>query len=99
MTVSTMTAAAATSFLALDDDWDVVVAALSSSSEHRLAARAQIRVRELADGFGALRGPMTDRKMDLIWDWSHVRDSSDAAVARMASLVRRMAARVAGAAR
>jgi hypothetical protein len=47
-------------------------------------------VRMLADGFGTLVELPADSPVavdDLVWDWSHVRDSSDEAFARMAEAI------------
>lgn len=55
----------------------------SGARRHVLSGAEQYAVRKLADGFGAgLTNP------DLLWDWSHVRDSSDAAFVRMALRIR-----------
>jgi hypothetical protein len=91
MNASTMTLAVASALLAIVDDWKIVVAALHYSSETALPARTQVSVRELGDGFGSLRGPKTEAVLDMLWDWSHVRDSSPEAVAKMAGMIRRLA--------
>lgn len=47
-----------------------------------LSAQQQQTIRLLADGFGQTSN------LDLVWDWSHVRDSSDEGFARMAGAIR-----------
>jgi hypothetical protein len=56
--------------------WDLVVACLSpTKASVELSAEADLHARLLCDGFGKL-----DRRSDLVYDWSHVRDSSEAAL-------------------
>lgn len=60
-------------------EWDYVVQRLGSQAT--LTVVEQRKVRCYADGFGRI----SEREMpEAFWDWSHVRDSSDAAVVRMA---------------
>jgi len=70
------------------DDWQLVVEFLHHNGKHRdlLNDRLQGHIRLLADGFGDLRGARF--APELLWDWSHVRDSSPAAVKRMADKIR-----------
>ena len=42
---------------------------------------------EMANGFGKLASS-TEGLNDIIWDWSHVRDSSPDAIERMAAFIR-----------
>ena len=65
--------------------WKVLVQFLSHTGLYRyvLTDSAYIRVRMLADGFGTGISPTT--KEHTFWDWSHVRDSSEEAVFKMAS--------------
>jgi len=76
-------------------DWDLVVACLSTSGDFRdaFSPREQGRIRELADGFGNVRSLPAHQRFDLVWDWSHVRDSSDEAVTKMAGVIKAKAAR------
>jgi len=68
-----------------ETDWTVVVAYLHWNGTHSkvLTTRQQGQVRMLADGFG--KG-VTDP--DLVWDWSHVRDSSESAITAMANKIK-----------
>lgn len=73
-------------------DWNLVLDFTRGERRGELSRAEARELRLLADGFGDLRG--TDyaenaAHQDLLWDWSHVRDSSDAAVARMAAYLRR----------
>ena len=56
---------------------------LMNDEEHKV-------VRLLADGFGDLRGSDLPQKTinEMLWDWSHVRDSSDEGIARMVAAIR-----------
>lgn len=91
--IAKMTVAVASAILAIADDWKVVVACLHYSGEFHdsLSNRDHARVRELGDGYGSLRGPKTEAILDMLWDWSHVRDSSPEAVAKMAAALRGIA--------
>lgn len=73
------------------DDWKLVFSFAHYSGENRsLLSGAQAReLRLLADGFGDLRSCSHPERDVMLSDWSHVRDSSDAAVARMAAWLRR----------
>ena len=75
------------------NDWDLVVSALHHTGELReqLTVAQQQTVRRAADGFGIVCG-LDGESLDMLWDWSHVRDSSQKAVGRMAMLVRIMLA-------
>jgi len=70
-------------------DWALVAACLYHSGElaGKLSASEQETVRRAADGFGLVTG-LDSESLDLLWDWSHVRDSSDKAIGRMAYLCR-----------
>ena len=70
-------------------DREFVVACLhhNGSLRERFTAQQQQTVRRAADGFGGVYGCDTD-SLDLLWDWSHVRDSSPRAFARMAKVLR-----------
>lgn len=89
----TISGSAAAALLNVPSDWDLVVRFLGYGSDcSRLLTGAEKDVvRTLADGFGALTladGVETAEHQDLLRDWSHVRDSSPAAVARMAAAIR-----------
>lgn len=77
--------------------WRKVVAFLHDQGAMfgTLSTEQQAQVRMLADGFGGLKG-MADspdvRVADLLWDWSHVRDSNPPAVAAMAAEIDRLTA-------
>lgn len=70
-------------------DFDLLVACLHHSGElsGKLSAREQETVRLAGNGF-----PMVNELgsgfSDLIWEWSHVRDSSEKAIGRMAEICR-----------
>lgn len=73
------------------DNWKIVVAALHWNGEHNttLTYAEEMAIRWAADGFGPNINPLTDEQSkDMFWDWSHVRDSSDAAIAEMAQRAR-----------
>lgn len=77
--------------------WRKVVAFLSDQGalSRMLTTEQQAQVRMLADGFGSLQGTADTpdvRVADLLWDWSHVRDSSPEAVAAMAAEIDRLTA-------
>ena len=57
----------------------------SGENYAKLTDQQQVAARRLADGFGA---GVTDP--DLLWDWSHVRDSSDEAIRLMAGYLARV---------
>lgn len=65
---------------------EFVMSYLHSSGANRnvLTPAQQEVVRLEGDGFG----PTDD--LDLVWDWSHVRDSSDEGFAAMAAMIRRI---------
>jgi hypothetical protein len=69
-------------------DWHFCVSYLhwSGLNNKVLTAKQQQEVRKLGDGFG--KG-ITDP--NLIWDWSHVRDSSPEAVTAMANKIKELA--------
>ena len=60
-----------------------------------LSASDQTEARYLADGYGDLSGcDLEGEGLDeMLYDWSHVRDSSPRAIARMATFIRSRAAR------
>ena len=70
-------------------DWALVVACLHHSGElaGKLSDREQETVRLAADGFPMV-AELGSEFSDLLWDWSHVRDSSEEAIGRMAYLCR-----------
>jgi len=72
-------------------DWNLLVALLgpTGSCNLTLAPADKAAVRERCDGFGR----MSWAEMEALgceWDWSHVRDSSEGAIADAASLARRL---------
>jgi hypothetical protein len=70
-------------------EWLVVVAYLHSSGAHAqvLTEAQQRNVRRMADGYGA-----HVTQPELLWDWSHVRDSSWSAIRAMATTIAAMVA-------
>lgn len=70
-------------------DWDLIVATLAvfGSANRILGTEAQRRVREQADGFGRMSLAQLD-ELGITFDWSHVRDSSDAGKRRVADAIR-----------
>lgn len=82
-------------------DRDLVVACLHYSGAYygRLLRGADLGARLLCDGFGRLSSAELDT-LGVTYDWSHVRDSSPAAIASTASYLRQVlrVARTAGAA-
>lgn len=74
--------------LAQQRDWDLVVRALhyQGGCYATLDEYTRRRAWEMADGFGHCS--ISTIVNDLCWDWSHVRDSSEGAVARMAAFLR-----------
>ncbi len=54
-----------------------------------LDQKAYARIFAMGDGYGSLT-PAQLTEMDLWYDWSHIRDSSDEAISRMASAIRRL---------
>lgn len=67
--------------------WNLLVATLSpTKSEIKLPVGIDRHARTLCDGFGNV--PDSDPH-GVLYDWSHVRDSSDEAIERAAAYVRR----------
>lgn len=74
--------------LTAESDWKLIVKFLHyNGAFHSLMTADEAAViRQLGDGFGpGIKDP------DLIWDWSHVRDSSEQAVKAMADMIRQWA--------
>jgi hypothetical protein len=72
-------------------NWTLVLAYTRGASRGYLSRAEARELRLRADGFGDLRGADSAENadhQDLLWDWSHVRDSSVEAVARMAAYLR-----------
>lgn len=69
--------------------WDLVVSCLhhKGSKYSDLSPEQQQTVRRAADGFGAVYG-FDNESLDMLWDWSHVRDSTNEAIEKMAKLLR-----------
>jgi hypothetical protein len=67
------------------ENWDLIRSCLGIQEclRSRLTWPEQTQVRTLGDGFGTLTADS-----DQIWDWSHIRDSTDEAKERMANLIR-----------
>jgi hypothetical protein len=65
------------------DDWQLVCACIHQGFSPLFSAEASVDVRIAGDGFGRI-----GIASDLLFDWSHVRDSSDGAVAMMAAICR-----------
>lgn len=80
----------AASLLRADDAWQLVVKFAHYSSDFaRLLERAErAELVLLADGFGNLHDSDSPYLEDMLNDWSHVRDSSPEAVARMANWIK-----------
>lgn len=70
-------------------DWLVVCDTLSYKGSMRrlFTDKEREQIQTLADGFGKIDAS-TPGYAEMIWDWSHVRDSSDAAVQAMAAEIR-----------
>lgn len=71
-------------------DWDLVVSCLSYQGEKRSLVPSGVanHAWTLADGFGKCSLYYIHGTLE--WDWSHIRDSSAAAVAEMAAYLRQM---------
>ena len=69
-------------------DWDLVVSFFRACDAGKVAAKWERSIRAKADGFGRLDYFSNAPEF---WDWSHVRDSSDEAIAKMATKIRRIA--------
>ena len=71
-------------------DWDLVVACLSpTQGTIRLSREADLAARLLCNGMGKLsKGDLDPRDNYPATDWSHVRDSSEEAVAQCAAYLR-----------
>lgn len=69
-------------------DWDLVVRCLHGHGKlyRWLDEYTRQRAWLMADGFGKCE--LSFIANDLCWDWSHIRDSSQGAVAEMAALLR-----------
>ena len=74
--------------LAQQRDWNLVVRCLSGHGAlyHWLDEYTRRQAWLMADGFGKVSLRVLNE--ELCWDWSHVRDSSEPAVARMAAFLR-----------
>jgi hypothetical protein len=72
-------------------DWGLVVECLSPTSrKFQIPPGIERNARMECDGFGSLKGsdlPPAQIK-DMLWDWSHVRDSSPAALSSAAKVLR-----------
>lgn len=75
--------------MAQDSNWNLVVSCLHHSGENNSALTPEQHqtVRRAADGFGMVTG-MDSESLDMLFDWSHVRDSSQKAIDRMAMLLK-----------
>jgi len=73
-----------------DEAWQLVVDFLHYQGKHRtlLNDLQQAKVRLEGNGFGDLKGARLST--DLLWDWSHVRDSDDQHVFAMANKIREL---------
>jgi len=68
----------------VDLAWETILEALGPRSPLALSPFDQDPIRRLADGYNrqaVLSNP------NLLWDWSHVRDSSDGAILKMAEAI------------
>jgi len=70
-------------------DWDLIVATLywKGTANRILPQQARNRIWSHADGYGKMSGAQL-AKLELLEDWSHIRDSSDEAQARVAESIR-----------
>jgi len=66
-------------------DWELIVSFLhwEGSNSGKLPDAVEIFVRQNADGFGR-----DAEALGVLFDWSHVRDSSDESITRMAKIIR-----------
>ena len=66
-------------------NWELIVSFLhwNGSNAGELPDAVEISVRKTADGFGC-----DPEAFGALFDWSHVRDSSDEAITRMAKIIR-----------
>ena len=73
-------------------NWDLIVSFLHPSGENynSLPLDLEKAVRRTADGYGLITG-FCGNSMDMLFDWSHIRDSSEKAINRMAYLIRECA--------
>ena len=72
-------------------DFKTCHSALYHSSPEMIQNRRMYQsIFELADGYGSLTWAQLD-ELGLWYDWSHVCDSSDEAISRMATAIRRVA--------
>lgn len=69
--------------------WDLIVAVLfhSGSANKILSPAARARVWEQGDGYGRMDLAQL-RELELVEDWSHIRDSSDEGQERIAKQIR-----------
>lgn len=82
-------------------DWELIIAVLhptASRNNYWLNQSQKNQVRWLGDGFGDLvkmleEGCEGDLIATMLYDWSHVRDSSPAAIQAMAQKIRDLVAR------
>lgn len=90
--ISLSISAQAAEYLLTGSNWDLVVNFLAyGGTFERLMNDAEKRiVRLLGDGFGDLRGCDLPRETieTLLADWSHLRDSSEAAINAMGNAIR-----------
>ena len=71
-------------------DYALCFSALYHSSPDMIQdPQVHARIFAMGDGYGNL-SPDQLTEMGLWFDWSHIRDSSDAAISRMASAIRRL---------
>ena len=74
-------------------DWELLVAALGpTKSIFQLTTKDDERARVLCDGFGRMSAAQL-RELEATFDWSHVRDSTPAAIAEAATFIRDKALR------
>lgn len=71
-------------------DWDLVCAVMHHSgvATNVLTQQAHLAVATLGDGYGRMTADQL-KQLGLVWDWSHMRDSSDEAQAAVAREIRR----------
>jgi hypothetical protein len=70
-------------------DWDLIVAVMGirGNANRILPEAADRRVRANADGFGRM-SIVELKRLGILYDWSHIRDSSDAGQRAVARAIR-----------
>ena len=77
--------------MSAEKDWNLLVACLSPTKRTtKVPESVEKAARMECDGFGSLKhcGLSSVQVLDLMWDWSHVRDSSPSAISSAAKVLR-----------